>query len=823
MACRGITKRSCSLAAGALVAGLLTVVPFASQPALAGGSQSKTAPSTAPPPVGYWEFAADGGVFSFGDSAFHGSMGGKILNAPVVGGAETPSSNGYWEVASDGGVFSFGDAQFEGSMGGKHLVAPIVGMAAAPTGNGYWMVASDGGVFAFGSAGFRGSLGGQTLSSPIVGMAATPTGNGYWLVDSEGDVFAFGDATTVGSMEGRPLNAPVVGIAASPTGSGYWLVAATGGIFSFGAATFYGSMGGKHLNAPVVGMRVTPTGGGYNLVAADGGVFSFGDASFQGSMGGKHLNAPVVGMAHVGSSVGGQVLLVGTYDGHPGQFTSIQAAVNAAQPGDWILIAPGDYKADATLTTSVPAAATVHEGWYGGVTITTPDIHLRGMTRNSVIVDGTKPGSAPCSSTPTAQEFGATVPGITGPAGRNGILVWKADNVSIQNLTVCNFLNVKGNGGEEIWWNGGAGSAKIGLAGYSGSYLTATTTFSGTVNGVSGAGNYGIFDSNSAGPGVWNQIYANNFDDSGMYIGACQQACDAWIDHAWMENDALGYSGTNSGGILVTENSQFNTNEDGFDTNTQSVGDPPPPQNGTCPDGGVSAITHSTSCWVFMDNDVHTNNNPNAPGYGAVGQPTGTGMTVAGATHDTVMDNLFEDNGAWGTQFVPYPDEAPGAPGVCTGSGGHLFLTACVYDPEDDALLNNTYVHNGFFGNPTNDDYGQITLFGTEPQNCFAGNVAPDGSTPSDLEQTQPTCGPLTKSSTTGGALGTSSSLINQVLCDTGFGKAFGQDCTAGNYKYPKPASNAPILTSVPKTLPTMPNPCQGVPRNAWCPDNLAS
>ncbi len=33
-----------------------------------------------------------------------------------------------------------------------------------------------------------------------------------------------------------------------------------------------------------------------------------------------------------------------------------------------------------------------------------------------------------------------------------------------------------------------------------------------------------------------------------MYVGACLQQCDITIDHAWMEYNALGYSGTNSGG-----------------------------------------------------------------------------------------------------------------------------------------------------------------------------------------------------------------------------------------------------------------------------------
>ena len=86
-----------------------------------------------PPPVakqGYWFVASDGGIFSFGDAKFFGSMGAKPLNKPIVGMAATPDGKGYWFVASDGGIFSFGDAHFFGSMGAKPLNKPIVGMAS---------------------------------------------------------------------------------------------------------------------------------------------------------------------------------------------------------------------------------------------------------------------------------------------------------------------------------------------------------------------------------------------------------------------------------------------------------------------------------------------------------------------------------------------------------------------------------------------------------------------------------------------------------------------------------------------------------------------
>jgi hypothetical protein len=83
-------------------------------------------------------------------------------------------------VASDGGVFTFGDAGFYGSLGGVRLARPVVGTAATPDGRGYWLVAADGGVFTFGDAPFRGALAGRTTAD-IVGMTASGP-SGYWLV-----------------------------------------------------------------------------------------------------------------------------------------------------------------------------------------------------------------------------------------------------------------------------------------------------------------------------------------------------------------------------------------------------------------------------------------------------------------------------------------------------------------------------------------------------------------------------------------------------------------------------------------------------------------
>jgi outer membrane protein assembly factor BamB len=249
------------------------------------------------PTAGYWLSASDGGVFSFGLAAYHGSLGGHPLNAPIVGMAPTPTGRGYWMVASDGGVFTFGDARFYGSTGNVRLHQPIVGMAPAPGGKGYWLVARDGGVFTFGpGAHFYGSTGGIRLNQPVVSMAADAASGGYWLVASDGGIFSF-HAPFMGSTGGIRLHQPVVGMASTKSGAGYWLVARDGGIFTFGpAARFHGSTGAVTLAQPIVGMAADFATGGYWLVASDGGIFSFA-APFEGSTGDVPLVRPIVAMA----------------------------------------------------------------------------------------------------------------------------------------------------------------------------------------------------------------------------------------------------------------------------------------------------------------------------------------------------------------------------------------------------------------------------------------------------------------------------------------------------------------------------------------------
>ena len=215
--------------------------------------------------------------------------------------------------------------------------------------------------------------------------------------------------------------------------------------------------------------------------------------------------AGIVVLATVALAVGAsaasasQVLIVSqgappaTYPHYVHYYTTIQAAVNASKRGAYILIEPGTYDEEVKVTKP-------HN-----------NIWIRGMNRNEVILDGQS----------------KVVPG-----GRNGIEVYKANNVWIENLTARNFEreSLNGAGGNEIWWNGGADSGKNGGHGWYGRYLTAYDT------GLNGG--YGIFTNNET-EGEWENIYASGFNDSGIYLGACAE-CKARIDDAVMEYNALG-------------------------------------------------------------------------------------------------------------------------------------------------------------------------------------------------------------------------------------------------------------------------------------------
>jgi LPXTG-motif cell wall-anchored protein len=510
-----------------------------------------------------------------------------------------------------------------------------------------------------------------------------------------------------------------------------------------------------------------------------------------------------------------KVLRVGTWNGIKGQYTSIQAAVDAARAGDWILVGPGDYREQG-----VPGSE--HRA---GVLITTPNLHLRGMDRNTVIVDGTRAGAPqPCDSAPSSQDFGAS-DGSGGTLGRNGVEVWEADGVSIENMVVCNYLSGSGGGeGNEIWWNGGDGGGTINLHSLHGDYLTASSSYNyGTDPANHGSttvpmGKYGIFTSNESGPGVIDHSYASNMGDSAYYIGACPD-CNVTLTHAHAQNSALGFSGTNAGGHLVIENGEWDQNKTGIAPNTLNNDDWPSPANGACPGG-------AGSCSVIRGNNVHDNNNQNAPAYGIAGSaPPGTGIILSGIRNFTVTGNTVTNNNAWGVVVNDFPDTSSPPAKVTTPCAGGIDASTpaqplCYYQAFGNEVAGNTFTNNGNGwapnpGNPGNADIALAALPSAPNNgNCFHDNTDTSGTLSSDPPQIQTlygTCG-----IPNGGYLGPS---FVQLVCSTPGALSFGPispSCSVPVVSSYPPVTGVTILP-IPFNQPTMPNPCAGVPKNPWC------
>ena len=235
---------------------------------------------------GYLLLGSDGGVFSYGDSPFKGSMGGKPLNAPIISLVRTASGKGYWEIGGDGGVFAFGDALAPATnpLPGTRLNSPIV-EATRIGDSGLLLVAGDGGIFALNGAPFYGSMGGRPLNAPMVDIVPSPTAQGYATIAADGGVFAFGDyqGPAGNQLPSIKLNQPITGAARYGTGFGLELVAGDGGTFALGGAPFIGSASSLSLARPITAIALNTVGSGEWLASADGGVFAYGNSGFFGN------------------------------------------------------------------------------------------------------------------------------------------------------------------------------------------------------------------------------------------------------------------------------------------------------------------------------------------------------------------------------------------------------------------------------------------------------------------------------------------------------------------------------------------------------------
>lgn len=241
----------------------------------------------------------------------------------------------------------------------------------------------------------------------------------------------------------------------------------------------------------------------------------------------------------------------------PRDFATIQAAVDSAQPGDMVLIAPGTYRE--------------------AVKVITPHLTLRGEDRNTVILDG----------------------GFD-PALKNGVAVFGADGVVIENMTARHYA-LNGFYWRSVW-------------GYRGSYLTADAN-----------GDYGIYAFDS-GVGQFDHSYVSGSPDSGFYIGQCDP-CNALITDVVARWNGIGFSGTNATGNLVIRDSEWSDNMSGIAPNTLDG-------EGLAPERGQTVV----------GNWVHDNGNRAAPVKAQEYAFFGFGIVVLGGRNNEIAFNRVADH-----------------------------------------------------------------------------------------------------------------------------------------------------------------------------------
>jgi hypothetical protein len=274
------------------------------------------------------------------------------------------------------------------------------------------------------------------------------------------------------------------------------------------------------------------------------------------------------------------------------------------------------------------------------------DITIVGVDRNKVVLDG-------------------------GDARKNGIVV-RADGVSILNLSAHNFLE------NAFFW--------VGADRFRASYVTAWNVRS-----------YGIYVEDGQ-DGIIDHSYVSGAADAAYYVGECRP-CRATIANVVAVRSAVGYSGTNSTGVLIRD-SIWRENGAGIVPNTYANEALPPEARTT-----------------IVRNVITRSGRERVPIRTALAGFIGIGVAIAGGNENIVRDNRISESERYGiavfstARYVTFNPSAR-EPGPR-------------WRPRGNRVTSNVVSGSG---------RADLALAsGSGPGNCFAANTA--GATlPHDLQ-----------------------------------------------------------------------------------------
>ncbi|WP_167050520.1 right-handed parallel beta-helix repeat-containing protein [Salinibacterium sp. ZJ77] len=200
----------------------------------------------------------------------------------------------------------------------------------------------------------------------------------------------------------------------------------------------------------------------------------------------------------------------------PGDVTTLAEAAAQVRPGGTIVIAPGTYAEQ--------------------LQIDTPDVTVRGESRNDTIIDG----------------------GGLRPFG----IVVTADGVRVENLTVARatFYGVMFTGLHDD--NGPSAPTLDGYSRWDPSDFPPLKRFHVDHVTAHNNGLYGIYAFN-ARHGVIRDSYASGSSDSGIYVGQCTE-CDILVTGNIAERNAVGFENSNASDSVVVVGNRFSGNRIGI-------------------------------------------------------------------------------------------------------------------------------------------------------------------------------------------------------------------------------------------------------------------